>query len=53
MSVIQLNLVVVFDGDANIVGIRSRNSWVFDLGLPNVLDDIEQGNVGSDSKSPR
>ena len=39
--------------DANIVVLVACDGWVFLFGLSNVLDDIEEGQVGPNGKSPR
>ena len=39
--------------DANIVQFVASDGRVLDIGTSNVLDDIEQGQVGADGESPR
>ena len=41
------------DLDADIVELVAADGWVLDLGLPDVLDDIEKGDVGPDGEPPR
>jgi hypothetical protein len=44
---------VVREVDANVVQFVTADGWVLDLGLSDVLDDIEQGQVGTNGESPR
>ena len=44
---------MVWKIDANIVVLVTCDGWIFLFGLSNVLDEVEEGQVGPNGKSPR
>ena len=44
---------MVWKIDANIVVLVTCDGWILLFGLSNVLDEVEEGQVGPNGKSPR